>query len=90
MRATRSTAANLPASAPCATANWASAGIPKSPHLAGQPALYLEKSLNDYKTGKRKDRRMTLMVKPLSKADIKDLAAWYESLKIEVKAPEPK
>ena len=63
---------------------------PEVPHLAGQPALYLEKSLNDYKTGKRKDRRMTLMVKPLSKADIKDLAAWYGSLKIEVKAPEPK
>ncbi len=60
---------------------------PEVPHLAGQPAFYLEKSLTDYQTGKRKDRRMTLMVKPLSKSDIKDLAAWYASLKIEVKDP---
>ena len=61
---------------------------PEVPHLAGQPAFYLEKSLTDYKTGKRKDRRMTLMVKPLSKSDIKDLAAWYASVKIEVKDPD--
>ena len=40
---------------------------PEVPHIAGQPAFYLEKSLLDYKTGKRKDRRMTLMAKPLSR-----------------------
>lgn len=60
---------------------------PEVPHLAGQPALYLEKSLVDYQTGKREDRRMTLMAKPLSKTDIKDLAAWYGSIEIEVKDP---
>ena len=61
---------------------------PEVPHLAGQPAIYLEKSLVDYQTGKRQDRRMTLMAKPLSKADIKDLAAWYESIEIEVRKPD--
>ncbi len=61
---------------------------PEVPHLAGQPAFYLEKSLIDYQTGKREDRRMTLMAKPLSKGDIKDLAAWYESIEFEVKIPD--
>lgn len=61
---------------------------PEVPNLAAQPALYLEKSLNDYQSGKREDRRMTLIVQPLSAEDIKDLAAWYESFKIEVSRPE--
>lgn len=61
---------------------------PEVPHIAGQPAFYLEKSLFDYKTGKRQDRRMTLMAKPLSKKDIKDLAAWFSSIKLSVKPPE--
>lgn len=60
---------------------------PEVPNLAGQPAFYLEKSLVDYQTGKREDRRMTLMVKPLSKQDIKDLAAWFSSIELEVKDP---
>ena len=46
---------------------------PEVPNLAGQPAFYLEKSLIDYQTGKREDRRMTLMVKPLSKEEIRDI-----------------
>ena len=61
---------------------------PETPHLAGQPAFYLEKSLMDYQTGKRSDRRMSLMARPLSKEDIKDLAAWFASLKIKVIVPE--
>ena len=53
---------------------------PEVPNLAGQSAFYLEKSLKDYQTGKREDRRMTLMVQNLSDQDIKDIAAWYESI----------
>ena len=60
---------------------------PEVPHLAGQSALYIEKSLFDYQTGKRHDRRMTLMAKPLSRNDIKDIAAWFSSLQISVKDP---
>ena len=60
---------------------------PEVPHLAGQSARYIEKSIKDFQKGERQDRRMTLMVKKLSKADIKDLAAWYSSLEISVVDP---
>lgn len=60
---------------------------PEVPHLAGQSARYIEKSIKDFQKGERQDRRMTLMVKALSKADIKDLAAWYSSLEISVVDP---
>lgn len=61
---------------------------PESSNLAGQSALYLEKSLKDYKTGARQDRRMSLIVQGLSDDDIKALAAWYSSFTIEVTPPE--
>lgn len=61
---------------------------PESSNLAGQSALYLEKSLKDYKTGARQDRRMSLIAQALSDEDIKALAAWYSSFKIEVTPPE--
>jgi cytochrome c553 len=60
---------------------------PEVPHLAGQSALYIEKALMDFQKGDREDRRMTLMVKGLSKEEIKDIAAWYSSLKISVEDP---
>jgi len=53
---------------------------PTVPHLAGQPALYLEKSLTDYIKGARQDPRMSIVVKALSAQDVKALAAWYASL----------
>jgi len=61
---------------------------PEVPNLAGQSAFYIEKSLKDYQSGAREDRRMTLLVKNLSDEDIKNLAAWYSSLKIIVEEPE--
>lgn len=61
---------------------------PEVPNLAGQSAFYVEKSLKDYQSGAREDRRMTLMAQPLSDSDIKDLAAWYESLVVTVAPPE--
>lgn len=61
---------------------------PEVPSLAGQSAFYIEKTIVDYQTGKREDRRMTLMAKPLSMEEIRDLAAWYESLEVTVKEPE--
>lgn len=51
------------------------------PNLAGQKAGYLAKALKDYKTGARNDPMMTGMAKPLSDADIANLAAYYSSLK---------
>jgi len=60
---------------------------PEVPHLAGQSARYIEKSIMDFQKGERQDRRMSLIVKNLSKEDIKDLAAWYSSLELSVVDP---
>lgn len=54
---------------------------PAWPNLAGQKAQYLEKQLKMFRDGKRQDALMSPMAKPLSDADIKNLAAYYSSLK---------
>ncbi|HKQ24603.1 MAG TPA: cytochrome c [Burkholderiales bacterium] len=59
--------------------------MPEYPKLAGQPADYLEKVLRDYKKGARKNPMMMPMAQGLSKRDIKDLAAYYSSLKGDLK-----
>ena len=51
------------------------------PKLAGQHAAYLEKTLKDFRRGTRKDPTMNAMSKPLSDADIKNLAAYFASQK---------
>ena len=61
--------------------------LPEAPHLAGQPERYLVKSLDEYRTGVRKDEVMTLVVKDLSDRDIADLAAYYGSIEISAKPP---
>jgi cytochrome c553 len=58
---------------------------PDAPHLAGQPAIYLAAQLRAYRSGKRAHEVMAVMAKPLSDADIDNLAAWYASIAIEVK-----
>jgi len=60
---------------------------PEVPNIAGQSAFYLEKVLHDFRDGTREDRRMTLIVKPMSDDDIKDLAAWFSSFVITVEVP---
>ncbi len=61
---------------------------PESPNLAGQSALYIEKTLVDYQKGFREDRRMSIIAKSLSMEDIKDLAAWYSAFEVTVTEPE--
>lgn len=76
-------AAGKQRAASCAGCHGA-AGIsnnPAWPNLAGQQKIYLEKQLRDFRDGKRQDALMTPMAKPLSDADIKNLAAYYNSLK---------
>lgn len=58
--------------------------VPDAPNLAGQPALYVATQLRAYRGGARQHEVMSLMAKPLSDADIEDLAAWFSSLKIQV------
>lgn len=59
--------------------------VPDAPHLAGQPALYLAAQLRAYRSGKRAHEVMSVMAKPLSDADIDNLAEWFASIPIEVK-----
>ena len=53
---------------------------PDFPNLAGQKATYLVKALRDFRSGKRQDEVMGLMAKPLTDAEINQLAEYYESL----------
>lgn len=53
---------------------------PLWPNLAGQQAGYLVKQLTAFRDGSRTDPMMTPMAKPLTDADIQNLAAWYNSL----------
>ncbi|WP_019529691.1 c-type cytochrome [Dasania marina] len=50
------------------------------PNLAGQKAPYLEKQLNNFRSGSRIDPVMSAMAKPLSDTDIANLAAYFSSL----------
>lgn len=61
--------------------------IPNAPHLAGQPAIYIEEQLKQYRSGKRANEVMAVMAKPLTDQEIENLAAWYASIPIEVGQP---
>jgi cytochrome c553 len=57
--------------------------IPTYPNLAGQNEQYLVTALKAYKSGERSTGQamiMAGMAKPLSDADIANLAAYYSSL----------
>ena len=54
---------------------------PDIPRLAGQHGDFLEHALMDYKSGARKDPVMGGMAAALSRQDIMDLAAYFQSLK---------
>jgi len=60
---------------------------PDAPNLAGQPAMYLAAQLRAYRSGERRHEVMAVMAKNLSNDDIAHLAAWFASIRIDVKAP---
>lgn len=64
----------------CHGANGVSAN-PLWPNLAGQKDAYLVKQLKAFRDGTRSDPMMSPMAKPLSDADIDNLAAYFSSLK---------
>lgn len=55
--------------------------LPMQPRLAGQHEEYTAKQLQDYQTKARENAIMAPMVAALSEEDIKDIAAYYASLK---------
>lgn len=50
------------------------------PAIAGMPEADFIKAMNEYRSGKRKDRKMVKALRGLSDADISDLAAYYSTL----------
>ncbi len=60
------------------------ATLPNAPNLAGQPLQYLDEQLKLYRSGKRANETMSLMAKPLTDQQIEDLAAWYNSITIQI------
>jgi cytochrome c553 len=56
------------------------------PKLAGQIPEYVAKQLHDFKSGKRSDQMMSPMAQPLTEQDIRDLAAYYGSQKVQAGA----
>ncbi|MCR5869134.1 cytochrome c [Aquincola sp. J276] len=60
---------------------------PDAPNLAGQPALYVAAQLKAYRSGERKHEVMAVMAKPLTDADIDNLAAWFASIKVTAQLP---
>ena len=70
-------------SKPCAACHGADFNTPISPdipRLAGQHGDYLERALEDYKSGARKNPIMGSQAAALSAQDMQDLAAYLESL----------
>lgn len=61
--------------------------MPMAPSIAGSPAMYLEKQIKAFRSEERKDETMNVVAKPLSDADIADLAAWYSGLTVDVTLP---
>jgi cytochrome c553 len=53
---------------------------PSYPRLAGQAADYLYQALRAYQSGARNNPIMGGMAKPLTTAEMHDVAAYYESL----------
>lgn len=54
---------------------------PLWPNLAGQKDGYIMKQLKAFRAGTRTDPMMSPMAKPLTDADIENLAAYFSSLK---------
>lgn len=52
---------------------------PMYPSLKGQQKMYLIKALKAYRDGQRDDPMMSSFAKPLSDADIEDLATYYSA-----------
>ena len=76
-------AAGKAKSATCAGCHGAEgvSANPLWPNLAGQKDAYMVKQMKAFRDGVRNDPMMSPMAKPLSDADIDNLAAYFSSLK---------
>mgnify|MGYP001169230723 FL=1 len=60
------------------------ATIPTAANISGQQRGYLVAQLEAYRSGKRHHEQMNIVSKMLSDDDIKNLAAWYSSIKVTI------
>lgn len=67
--------------AACHGADGNGGADPTWPKLAGQDADYIAKQLTDFKAGRRKNAIMSGMAAPLSAAEVRNLGAYFASLK---------
>lgn len=67
---------------PCAACHGADGNStdPQYPRLTGQYRDYLQESMLQYKTGKRKNAIMAGFMQPLTEQNIADLASYFASL----------
>jgi len=75
-------AAGKARAAACAGCHGAD-GVSKAPiypNLKGQKEAYLVKQLKNFKSGARKDPTMNAMAKPLSDADMANIAAYFSGM----------
>jgi len=57
------------------------------PNLSGQQKEYLIEQLRAYRSGGRRNEQMSIIAKPLTDADIENLAEWYSGIKVTVEMP---
>jgi cytochrome c553 len=62
--------------------------VPDAPNLAGNGADYIIKQLEAFQAGAREHEQMSIIATGLSEEDIRDLAAWYASIKVTVETPQ--
>ena len=56
-----------------------------TPSLAGQQEIYLANQLRQFRDGKRHNEVMNVIAKPLSDADIDNVAAYFAQFEVELK-----
>ena len=61
---------------------------PEAPNLAGDNPEYLIKQLKAFQSGGRQNDQMSIMAQSLSEEDMRNLAAWYSSIKVSVELPQ--
>jgi len=61
--------------------------IPGAANLSGQQHEYLVAQLRAYRAGSRQSAHMSVVAKPLTDADIENLATWYSAIKVTVEMP---
>lgn len=61
--------------------------LPEAPNIAGSPEPYIERQLDAFKKGARKNEMMSVVAQALSSQDIADLAAYYSAIEVTAKPP---